>query len=387
MGPVDIAMHIHTPTGEIFRSGDDRREAICFVSEFFAFSAAARHESKPDAVVLEPFAGGRNAAYVLKLTPRSSIRDAVSRQDPVVLKITAREKGRQESAAYEEFVRPSVPTSFRAELLWFAEGNQYSALFYRFVSAATPNFRTITDHIQSNHLHMIDYLLNGLIMSLSRTWYHRTSVKDGTNIVGHYVERYFRDGGRLSDNNDTFSRIIDRFKLQKKHGGLELGGHLIVTPLQELSRRGNQGYKICIQHGDLNTDNILVGEDFRSTILIDFEKTGWGHVYEDFVALEFSIRINYPPNPALEDILQQERHVSSGLLPDWRDPYVAAIRKIRMAAFGHFGSQERSWTYHFAVVAIGLRLMQATDLSEIARARIAAAMLWALRALAPASSA
>ena len=37
--------------------------------------------------------------------------------------------------------------------------------------------------------------------------------------------------------------------------------------------------------------------------------------------------------------------------------------------------------YHFAVAAVGLRLMQAVDLSDTARARITAATLWAVKAL------
>jgi len=46
------------------------------------------------------------------------------------------------------------------------------------------------------------------------------------------------------------------------------------------------------------------------------------------------------------------------------------------------GGVEDDANYHFAVAAIGLRLMQIVDLSHVARARITASALWAAKALA-----
>ena len=116
--------------------------------------------------------------------------------------------------------------------------------------------------------------------------------------------------------------------------------------------------------------------------LVDFLKTGRGHVYEDLVALEASVRINYPPDASFGEILETERRIALGLRLPRNDPYSASIRKVRDAALRHFGRVEDDANYHFAVAAIGLRLMRALDLSHIARARITASALWAAKVVA-----
>jgi hypothetical protein len=110
-------------------------------------------------------------------------------------------------------------------------------------------------------------------------------------------------------------------------------------------------------------------------------KTGRGHVYEDLVSLEVSVRINYPRDAANGDILETERLIALGRLHR-KKPYAAAIRRIRAAAFDYFGRVEDDAAYHFAVAAIALRLMEATDLTHVARARITASALWAAKMLA-----
>ena len=54
---------------------------------------------------------------------------------------------------------------------------------------------------------------------------------------------------------------------------------------------------------------------------------------------------------------------------------------LRAAAARDYGVGAGDRAYHFAVAAVGLRLMQAVDLSDTARARITAATLWAVKAL------
>src|SRR3546814_13690708 len=55
-----------------------------------------------------------------------------------------------------------------------------------------------------------------------------------------------------------------------------------------------RGYRSCVIHGDLNSDNVVVGPNGAPVQLIDFPRTGRGHVYQDLVSLEASVRINYP---------------------------------------------------------------------------------------------
>jgi tRNA A-37 threonylcarbamoyl transferase component Bud32 len=63
-------------------------------------------------------------------------------------------------------------------------------------------------------------------------------------------------------------------------------------------------------HGDLNTDNMLIVRQANGIKLVDFHKTGREHVFEDLVALEHSVRINHPADPAVDRLLQIEGDIA-----------------------------------------------------------------------------
>lgn len=378
-------MQILLPETEIFKSDADRGEALFFVHEFLTRIAATRGSPSPHRIAIAPLMGGRNAAYVLKVTPLP----AASRQKPVVVKIVSHEKGRQEKSAYDEFVRPAVPLHFRPELFGFMGSENYSALCYAYIGGRCADPNTISSQLQNRNLGPIDVFLDDIFSKMGNTWYHKDMLQHEEGISGYYIDRYFPDHDRLIENSATLARLSEEyFGLPQSNGLCALDGCSIAPSFEALFRTGrSHRYSSCILHGDLNSDNILIGSDQASTILIDFQKTGRGHVYGDLVALESSIRINFPGGMPFDHIWRQERRVASGLRPISQDAYVAAIQKVRIAAFNHFGDFEDDWTYHFAVAATGLRLMQATDLSDAARARITAAALWAAMALAETSAA
>src|SRR3546814_15459004 len=88
----------------------------------------------------------------------------------------------------------------------------------------------------------------------------------------------------------------------------------------------------------------------------DLPRTGRGHVYQDLVSLEASVRINYPSAASYDDILKTERLIARGESGIPEDPYALAIGKIRDAANRLFCSEEEPAAFHFPVAAVGLRL-------------------------------
>lgn len=64
----------------------------------------------------------------------------------------------------------------------------------------------------------------------------------------------------------------------------------LPNPLEWLETHHRQSpgrFTQCITHGDLHADNILV--NLGNTFIIDFERTGYGHVLRDFAELEVDI--------------------------------------------------------------------------------------------------
>src|SRR3546814_15047027 len=68
-----------------------------------------------------------------------------------------------------------------------------------------------------------------------------------------------------------------------------------------------RGYRSCVIHGDLNSDNVVVGPNGAPVQLIDFPRTGRGHVYRDLVSLKASVRINSPSAASYDHILNTHR--------------------------------------------------------------------------------
>src|SRR3546814_3635022 len=55
-----------------------------------------------------------------------------------------------------------------------------------------------------------------------------------------------------------------------------------------------RGYRSCVIHGDLNSDNVVVGPNGAPVQLIDFPRTGRGHRSEEHTSeLQSLMRISY----------------------------------------------------------------------------------------------
>mgnify|MGYP003334080291 FL=1 len=353
-------------------SDEARRDALRLVRQFtaeFAFAGLPLNK-----VTLKLLSGGRSEARIFKLTPFFGGRTTAA---PVIVKLTPPGEGTTEKANYDAYARWGLPADCRPELLGTASSRGAEALCYSFAAG-----ETLTTHLKRGDTAALDLTLRALFDPMRDTWFSPKLLRRERDIAQHYRTRYFTGPDWLAQTETALQASAAHFFEARQHDGRTLiGRHSFPSPRAVLfDARRARPYRSCILHGDLNTDNIVIASPGRAA-MIDFLKTGRGHVYRDLVSLEASIRINYPRNAAA-GALESERRIALGrrLSPD--DSYAAAIQKIRAAARGYFGRVENSATYHFAVAAIALRLMRATDLSPHARARITASALWAAKALA-----
>jgi hypothetical protein len=325
------------------------------------------------------------------------------------VKIAPRVEGAGEKAKYDKFVRRALPAACRPDLLAFGRTRVYSGLCYSFVGRAKGSrMDTLTDCLQRGDATKVELVLRGIFDPMRDTWYSPTVVRAERDIARRYMDRYFTGPRSTARNEATLRACAARyFDARQKDGRYVIGGLSFPSPRATLFASGlKRPYRSCILHGDLNSDNIVVADEPAGVTVVDFQKTGRGHVHEDLIHVEASVRINYCRDSSVSrqlrpwagcretdadrcfvrdasfgEILEKERLIALGRRPR-NDPYSASIRKIRDAAFRYFGRVEDDANYHFAVAAIGLRLMQAVDLSHVARARITASALWAAKALA-----
>jgi hypothetical protein len=378
--------HIHVAGGASFKTARERTQARSLIHRLALSAGLPCTDLALSAVQLETLTGGRSEARVFKLTrffgPALRVQGA-----PVVVKISPRAAGTREKANYEKFVREALPPACRPDLLGFCCSRDYAALCY---SHAAPHgasrIETLTQCLQRGDTAAVGRVLRMLFDPLCDSWYSPSQLHAQSDIAQRYLKRYFTRPRATLETEARLGACAARyFKAQLKDGRYVAGGVSFPSPRATLFDMGiKHPYHSCILHGDLNSDNIIIAGRPASVAIVDFQKTGRGHVYEDLLHLEASVRINHSnhgQDASFAEILETERLIACGRrLPG--DPYAMMIHKIRAAAARYFGHLEDPANYHYATAAIGLRLMQATDLTRVARSRITASALWAAKALA-----
>jgi hypothetical protein len=369
--------------GAPFKTAHQRTQALSLIRRLALSAGLPVTDLAVSAVRLETLTGGRSEARVFRLTrffgPARRVQGA-----PVVLKLAPRAAGTLEKANYEKWVRGALPPACRPELLGFCCSRDYAALCF---SDAAPRgaarIETLTQSLQRGDTAKVGLVLRRIFDLLCDSWYSPSTLRAERDIARRYLNRYFTAPRAALENEARLNACAARyFKARWKDGRYVAGGVSFPSPRAVLFDSGiKHPYYSCLLHGDLNSDNIILAGRPASAALVDFQKTGRGHVYEDLLHVEASVRINHSQNASFADILETERLIALGRrLPG--DPYATTIRKIRAAAARYFGHVETAANYHYATAAIGLRLMQAVDLTHVARARITASALWAAKALA-----
>jgi hypothetical protein len=376
-------LDIRPSGGTPFRTVRERTEALSLIRRLAVSGGGSVEDLPVRAATLEPLNGGRSAARVFKLTPCFGA-DRRTKGLPVVVKIAPRAQGISEKASYDKFVRSGLPATCRPDLLGFGRTRAYLGLCYSFVGRSDgARVETLTDGLQRGDAAKLALVLRRIFAPLRETWYSPAQCRLEGDIARRYLDRYFKGPRSTAANEAKLRACAARyFNARQKDGRYVIGERSFPAPRAILfSSERKRPYHSCILHGDLNSDNIVIAADPPGVALVDFQKTGRGHVYGDFIHVEASVRINYAQDDSFGEILEKERLIALGRRPG-NDPYSASIRKIRDAAFRNFGRVEDDANYHFAVAAVGLRLMQAVDLSHVARARITASTLWAAKGLA-----
>jgi hypothetical protein len=374
-------MEIHFSGPAPFPNARALREARALIRRLLRMAGLATGAPAPAAVRLEALTASRSAAQVFKVTPVP--RHAGENCGyPLVVKIAPLAECEAERGRYGRYGRV-LPPVLRPELLAAARAGALGGLCYAFVGGHDGGGReTLTDALQRGDAAALALALGAVGDATRDVWRGPHRLRAEGDIARRYLHRHFT-GSRAAARAEAalFGCAARYFGASRTATRWLIGPASFPPPFATLFASGRKlPYVSAIVHGDLNSDNILLVPGRAGVTLVDFRNSGRGHVIEDLIALEASIRINWPPDAGFADILEGERLIALGQ-GRGDDPYAAAIATIRAAA-ADFGQGRDDLTYHFAVAAVGLRLMQAVDLSDVARARITAATLWAVKALA-----
>lgn len=352
-----------------FRSGKYKNELISLLSQSTFSSHKCDILINGNCIMLTPLSGGRSGSYVYKLTFKNN--DEKINAVACVLKISKKEFALKEIDNYNKYVKWVLPYSWRVDLLGTGFTKNFGALCYSFVLSEYEEFDSLTKHIEQMDNDTINLVIKKIFNPQKKRWYSAEFIHLGKNINERYLNRYFHNITTKNETSDKFidycQKIFDKILFNKLH--IELYGKKCKLPIERLFGQPNGSYQSCICHGDLNSNNVIVSKN-NEVIFIDFQSTGVGHVFEDFITLEMSIRLHYNIENLnknnlynWEEIMQYENQLNTCCKIESLPAMYQLIYNIRKLAILNFPN-ERFENYYFGLAAFCCRLLRVTTFSK-----------------------
>ena len=253
-----------------------------------------------DGIEFETPTGGRSSSLVVKAIIRT--RNG-GKTIPAIIKISPRRLAEKEYTNYHQFVKWHLSHLFRVDVLGYGQTKEFGAIAYSFAFAEEGQSDSVTRYIQQNRYKDLMCIIPKIFELSNRGWYHPSVVEEGNGGLINWYKKRLLDFGQEIEGESAMGISRQEFDavILQVFGGKFLEFNRTVEieaerypSYDQMSRKAPEKFQTCIVHGDFNSNNIIVSENTRGApdrfVYIDFQDTGRGHVFFDFVAFETSLR-------------------------------------------------------------------------------------------------
>jgi hypothetical protein len=241
--------------------------------------------------------GGYSGASVYKI----DITLAHGAQTHCVVKVSRKDSDGEisyhksrEIVAYNNYVRLHLPHDMRVDLLGSGAAGQYVGVAYAFAFGGASDHQTAHEILKDNpmqrfalHRNVIDcFFLNDRL-----PWYKPSDQKDVCSFYSNCEEFDPAHDERRIQSITSFLQALGLQDFQVTSDSCKFGefGFRFLRSVLEDFNSVQAPFAIC--HGDFNTNNIIVSNTEKLTI-IDFEYSGVKVAWRDHLSYESSIRID-----------------------------------------------------------------------------------------------
>lgn len=310
---------------------------------------------------------------------------------PAILKISERAKANKEIENFRKYVKWRLPYLWRVDLLGTASTARFGAICY---SPAMGGFSTplpVNTFIREGKLDVIDRVLQSVLHSDNQTWYSEQSQTEHDARDYFKDERFYSSAPRREVLENNFYAYLRDNLTDTEADFIDASDHIRIfgTRYPKIDRLifNNEWGLVteCLCHGDMNGNNLLYAAGEAAVVFIDFQDTGYWHVFRDFVSFECSVRLEHPRGEAEEDLfvlfkrcLGRERTLAAD---DWTGKnvhagdYTEQVARVRGAAHSNFPDEPKA-LYLIANVVHCLWIFEkSTKWAPHKRIRLAASIL------------
>jgi CheY-like chemotaxis protein len=359
---------VRKDTEESRRLGEELEDLLCRLF----------HQAKT--VVVEPMERGKSGAGVLRVQPYFPEAGAGRW---VVVKFGHYLDILREAENYERFVGPFVGGGRSTKVEAVQRTMRLGGIRYSFAGAASDKFEDFGTFYKHSDTEEIARVLDNLFLDTCAAWHDNRGRLEPHDLSADYRELLSLQGFQVLDEplHRGLKAVQGRERLQFQALGLD---RTFLNPLLTMAdRRLVRSTYVCITHGDLNRGNVLVDPQ-GSTWLIDFLRTGRGHILRDFAQLDATVRIllvgddeaTLTERLALEEALlgiDRFSQLDRPAEPPGGNPALAkafaTCLHIRRLAARKVGSRQHDdmSEYHIAAMFFALNLIRFWDLPTVQR--------------------
>jgi CheY-like chemotaxis protein len=244
---------------------------------------------------------GQSGAGMLKVTPTYDRRLG----PPSIVKFGKRDKITIECENYQAYVA-NFAGNQSATQLGFVSGRAMAAVFYRLIGTELDRVVDFGDYYENHDVPEIQRVLDQIFLVVCKYWYDNRRNPRMANVIQIYEKS-------LHINWDEVWRFATETPVEFEQPlllfpGLEPGYPNPKIWLEEHEYEVNVQLVESVTHGDLNETNVLVTPRGRCW-LIDFYRTGWGHILADAVELETAIKLNLVSDITLQEYAELESYL------------------------------------------------------------------------------
>jgi CheY-like chemotaxis protein len=229
----------------------------------------------------------------------------------VVVKVGEAEAIARERESFETYVQPLLGPSFVASLTGMRRTPMLGGIAYLPGSGAGERFEDFGAFYRRATVEQVQKIIDVLFLEALAPWYLQANALEVHDFSVLYGAIPWAAGDDLPW---VFGKDIEIASAGEEIAFRSLGDRRLRNPLQVVAGGVSRPTYVSITHGNLGEQSILL-DDRGSPWLINFSRTGPGHVLRDLVDLDSSIRIALldPEKVGLKERLElEERLISAG---------------------------------------------------------------------------
>lgn len=255
-----------------------------------------------ESLVIRDLPAGQSGAGVLRVEPYY----VAGAGTPVIVKFGKKDKIRQEHDNYAQHVQRFVG-SYSSTQLRHALGRVMGAVSYQLIGTELSAVVSFADYYRGHPVEAVCAALDHLFTNTCGRWYDN---REGIRRSRDFVRLY--EAG-LHIHWDEVWRGAEATGIDLAGERIEFPGLAgkFINPKRWLAANAENGHTaawLATTHGDLNEHNILVTAQ-GDCWLIDFYRTGPGHILRDAIELETAIKFGLAESDDLAEHQRFERRL------------------------------------------------------------------------------